>query len=170
MFLDRDTGDYNMANFRHILINAPDNDGDSTYSEEELAEAEARAEEIYAEWQAGAADEDSFAQMANLYSEDGGSNTNGGLYENVFKGQMVENVNDWLFEDGRKAGDTGIVTNEGSYTGAHVLYFVGSSDETYATYQADQAKRSEDYNNWMQAAEEATEVVRGSTKLAGTNR
>ena len=32
--------------------------------------AEPSAEEIYAEWQAGAADEDSFAQLANLYSEE----------------------------------------------------------------------------------------------------
>jgi len=170
MFTGRDEGDYRLANFRHILINAVDEDGDGEYSAEELAAAVDEADAIYAEWTAGDATEDSFAALANLYSEDGGSNTNGGLYENVYKGQMVESINDWLFEDGRTAGDTIVVTNEGSYTGAHVVYFVGTSDQTYAQYSADQALRSEAYTEWITAAEEAATVVRGSTKLAGQNR
>ena len=170
MFLDRDDGDYDMTSFRHILLNAADEDGDGSYSEEELAAAVSRAEEILAEWQSGAADEDSFAELANAYSEDGGSNTNGGLYEDVYKGQMVSAIDEWLFDEPRTAGDTVIVTNEGSYTGAHVVYFVGYSDMTYAAYQADQAMRNEAYDAWMEEAEAATEVVRGSVKLAGQNR
>ena len=83
---------------------------------------------------------------------------------------MVDAVNDWLFEEGRTEGDTGIVTYDGRYTGAHILYFVGRSDTTFADYQADQAMRNQAYSDWMTAAEEAAEVVRGNTKLAGRNR
>lgn len=167
MFLGRDDGSYKMASFRHILINAEDTDGDGEFSEEELAAAETRAEDIYAQWMAGEATEESFGELANLYSDDGGSNTNGGLYEDTYKGQMVGAINDWLFEEGRKAGDTTIVTNEGSYTGAHVVFYVGESDETYADHQADQAMRNEAYDTWMHDAEDAVTVERGSLKLAG---
>lgn len=170
MFLDRDDGDYYMTSFRHILINAEDTDGDGEYSEEEIAAAVAEAEEIYDEWQSGTADEDSFAALANLYSDDTGSNTTGGLYEDVYKGQMVSAIDEWLFDEPRTVGDTTIVTNDGSYTGAHIVYFVGYSDLTYAQYEADQAMRSEAYSEWMEQAEAAAEVVRGSVSLAGKNR
>ena len=170
MFLDRDDGDYLMTSFRHILINADDADGDGVYSEEELGEAVSQAEDIYDEWLAGDATEDSFAELANIYSTDGGSNTTGGLYENVYKGQMVEAIDAWLFDEARAAGDTTIVTNDGSYTGAHVVYFVGNSEKTYAQYVADETMRSEAYNTWMEEAEAAVTVVRGSVKLAGQNR
>lgn len=169
MFLSRDDGDYKMTSFRHILINAADEDGDGVYSEEEIAAAEAKAEDIYAEWKSGGATEDSFAELANTYSEDGGSNTTGGLYENVYKGQMVSAIDEWLFDEERAEGDTTIVTNDGSYTGAHVVYFVGHSDLTYAAYEADQALRNEAYSTWIEESRDAIEVVRGSVKLAGQN-
>ena len=69
--------------------------------------------EILAEFNSGDKTEDSFAELANKYSEDEGSNTNGGLYENIAKGQMVQEFNDFCFAD-HKAGDTGIVYGESS--------------------------------------------------------
>ena len=169
MFLGRDSGDYATVDFRHILINAEDADGDGEYSEEEIAAAFDEAESLYEEWQNGAATEDSFAELANAYSEDGGSNTTGGLYENVYHGQMVEVINDWLFEDGRQPGDTTVVTNDGSYTGTHVVYFVGTSDMTFAQYQADTAMRSEAYSSWMEEAEAAAEVTTRHMGMCGKN-
>lgn len=170
MFLDRDDGSYPLVSFRHILINAEDADGDGAYSEEELTAAADTADAIYQEWLTGEATEDSFAQLATLYSQDSGSSANGGLYENVHKGQMVEAINDWLFEEGRASGDTVVVTNEGSYTGAHVVYFVGTGDQTYAQYTADQTMRSEAFSEWLAAAQESVTVVPGSLKLAAHNR
>ncbi len=154
MFLGRDKNDYKMASFRHILINAEDADGDGTYSDEEIQAAADEAQSVYEEWQAGDATEDSFAELANERSDDGGSNTTGGLYENVYKNQMVPPINDWLFEDGRKAGDTTVVSYdgqaEGGYTGTHVVYFAGFSDLTYAQYIADSEMRSDDYASWSE--------------------
>lgn len=45
------------------------------------AEAAQKAQDILDEWKAGDATEDSFAALANEYSQDPGSNTTGGLNE-----------------------------------------------------------------------------------------
>ena len=100
----------------------------ATAEENAKAEAKQKAEEIYAEWKNGDATEDSFAALAEANSEDTGSNTNGGLYEAVTKGQMVASFNDWIFDDARKPGDTEIV--ETAY-GYHVMYFVGDNAEAW---------------------------------------
>ena len=125
---------------RHILISpeggTQDESGNVTYSEEEWAAAETQAQEVYAQWQDGDRTEDSFAALAEQYSVDPGSNTNGGLYDEVWAGQMVAEFNDWCFDQGRKTGDTGIVRT--SY-GFHIMYFVSASEETlwetYARYE-----------------------------------
>ena len=92
------------------------------------ADAKAEAERIYKEWQDGEATEDSFAALAEEYSTDEGSKSEGGLYEHVKPGQMVTEFNDWVFDDARKTGDTDIV--ETSY-GYHIMYYIGESDEAW---------------------------------------
>ena len=159
MYLGRDTNDYQLASFRHILIMAEDTDADGLYSEEEIAAAQEKAQAIYDEWLAGNATEDSFAALADQYTEDTGSQGTGGLYEDVYKGQMVEVINDWLFDGTRQPGDTTIVVNDGSYTGVHVVYYVGQSDETYAESISDSALRSADYNEWITAQEETLPIT-----------
>lgn len=156
-----------LANVRHILVTPEHNHEDDeehedgeTYSEEELAAAKATAEEILAQWEAGDATEDSFAELANEKSADG-DGTTGGLYENVYPGQMVTNFNDWCFDESRKAGDTGIV--ESTY-GYHVMYYVGDSDMTYRDYQIESELRSADVESWYTAATEAMTQTDGDTK------
>ena len=170
MFLGRDTNDYPAVSFRHILIQADDADGDGAFSEDEIAAAADEAQGLYDEWQDGDATEDSFAEMANEHSDDGGSNTTGGLYENVAKGMMVQPINDWLFEEGRKAGDTTVVSYDGdNYTGTHVLYFVGQDDMTYARAQADAALRSEAYNTWSEEQMADYEAATSHLRMCGKN-
>ncbi len=123
-FISRDDNHYKTASVRHILVKAEAAE-DGSYSEEAKAAAKARAEEILAEFNAGDRSEDSFAALAEKYSEDAGSNTRGGLYEDIAKGQMVAEFDAFCFE-GHKHGDTGIVYGEtGSYAGYHVMYYVG---------------------------------------------
>ena len=113
---------------RHILtMGEPDENG--TYTDEAKEAAKAKAEEIYHEWLSGEATEESFAALAEQYSEDGGSNTRGGLYDDVEKGQMVPEFDAFCFDESRQPGDTGIVYGEsGSYAGYHVMYFVGEGN------------------------------------------
>lgn len=171
MFLGRENNQYKTRAFRHILVMAEDTNGDEVLSTEEVQEATARAEEIYEEWKGGDATEDSFAALANLYSEDTGSNTTGGLYEDVYKNQMVAPVNDWLFDEAANVGDTAVVTyNEGgSYDGAHVLYYVGESDEVYADELADSYMRSETATEWLEELTGAMESRLSNTGIAAKN-
>ncbi len=120
---------------RHILIRADAETTDDMTDEEKTtaeenakSEAKKKAEDVYEEWKNGDATEDSFAALANTYSEDTGSNTNGGLYEAVTQGQMVTSFNDWIFDVARKPGDTDIVESEYGY---HIMYFVGDNAEQW---------------------------------------
>lgn len=121
------TKDGKYVDVRHILIQVEggttDENGATTYAEEEWAVCEAEARAILDSWLAGDKTEDSFAALANEKSEDPGSNTNGGLYENVYVGQMVEPFETWCFDESRQYGDYGLVQTSYGY---HVMYYVGS--------------------------------------------
>ena len=124
-------------------------DENGEYTDEAKAAAKARAEEIYAEWKAGDATEESFAALAEEYSEDTGSNTNGGLYDSVRKGQMVEEFDAFCF-GGHKSGDTAIVYGEsaGSYAGYHIMYYVGEG-QLCSESIAESDMRSADLEEWL---------------------
>lgn len=134
-FIDRYLDHAKTVDVRHILMRSSAETTDEMTDEEKAtaeenakAEAKQKAEDIYAEWKNGDATEDSFAALAEANSEDTGSNTNGGLYEAVTKGQMVASFNDWIFDDARKPGDTEIVETDYGY---HVMYFVGDNAEAW---------------------------------------
>lgn len=150
------------VNVRHILIEPESTDEeaadeDSSTVEDSASEeaseeaawaaAEEKAQEILAEWEAGEATEDSFAELAETYSADTGSNTNGGLYEDVYPGQMVTEFNDWCFDADRQAGDTAIVKTSYGY---HIMYFVSFTDEYYYKTVAEQELRYSDYRAYVQ--------------------
>ena len=161
MFISRDSNDYHTVNVRHILIQA-EADEDGEYTDEALEAARTEIERIYDEWKENPT-EDNFIALAEEYSEDTGSNTNGGLYENVYKGQMVEEFNDFCFDESRKSGDTAIVYgSNGGYAGYHLVYFVGEGP-VYSNYLAENILRSDDYNAWM---DEITEGYDVTTKYA----
>ena len=160
----------NLVNVRHILVSftggtTDETTGVTTYSDEEKAAAKTAAEELLAQWQEGDATEDSFAELANAESDDG-DGTTGGLYENVYPGQMVTNFNDWCFDESRVSGDTGIVETEYGY---HVMYFVGESDYTYRDYQIENELRSADASEWYTATVEAMTVTDGDFSYIATD-
>ena len=159
VFRGREDNHYNTVNIRHILVKAEASE-DGTYSDEAKAAAKKEAEEILAKWQAGDKTEDSFAALANELSEDGGSNTKGGLYENVIKGQMVEEFDAFCF-DGHKSGDTAVVYGEsGTYAGYHVMYFVGEN-ELYSNLLAKDSLNTEALEGFIAEQTAGLEVVRG---------
>ena len=89
------------------------------------------AEQLLEDWKKGEATEDTFAALANEKSEDGGSNTNGGLYEGVTKEtSFVEPFLNWCMDESHKVGDTGIVRTDYGY---HIMYL--SSTEAYWVYE-----------------------------------
>ena len=91
--------------------------------------------------QKGDKTEESFAALATEKTEDTGSQSTGGLYERVYKGQMVKAFENWCFDAARKAGDTGIVESDYGY---HVMYFIQKNDEPLWKLKIRDALSSED--------------------------
>lgn len=114
---------------RHILIQfdtTTDESGNTvalTSAEKEAYYQQAQA--IYNQFLENPTEEN-FATLANNNSDDTGSNTNGGLYEDVYVGDMVTAFNDWCFDPNRKPGDSGIIETNYGY---HVMYYVGNDNE-----------------------------------------
>ena len=159
-----------LVNVRHILVpyegGTTGENGQKTYTDEEKAAAKAKAEELLAQFTSGDATEDAFAALAKENSTDGGSKENGGLYEDVYPGQMVRNFNDWCFDESRKPGDTGIV--ESDY-GVHVMYFVGDSETTYRDYMIAKELRSADMAKWEESLAETVTVELVDTSKVNTD-
>jgi len=122
------TKDGKYVDVRHVLFTpkggTTDESGATVYSEDEWAACEAEAQNVMNAWTKGDCDEESFAAMANAYSEDPGSNTNGGLYQDVQQGQMVAEFDAWCFDEKRLPGHYGIVKTSYGY---HLMYFVDST-------------------------------------------
>ena len=161
-YISRDNNSYKTVDVRHILIKAVPAD-DGSYTDAAKAEAKQKTEDLLAEWKAGAATEDSFAALATANTEDTGSSTTGGLYEGIYKGQMVTEFNDWCFDPERKPGDTGIVFNEDTnYCGYHAIYYVGQG-APYSETLAESGIRSQDFSEWKEAVLANYEVKEGFT-------
>ncbi len=177
-FLGRYVDETPSANVRHILIKAeltqddPATEEDESATEpteEQMAAARAKAEDILAQWQNGEATEASFAALADEYSEDarnedGSLSSAGGLYEHVYPGDFVASFNDWLFNEGaRKPGDTGIVENSGNYYGCHVIYYVGSNPGEFVWKRtAEQTMANTATTEWQEGLEANVTVTEQS--------
>ena len=172
MFLKRYLDNDPTVNARHILITTDtsgstekDADGNPIPTQAARDAARAKAQEILDQWKAGEATEESFAALAEEHSEDGRNsetkelNAPGGLYESIFKGQMVSSFNDWIFEEGRKAGDVGLVEYVGRYCGWHIIYFSGVDEEPHWYTTAKDKTQSSMQNDWRTGLVEACEVV-----------
>ena len=128
LFNSRSRSEYHPVTVRHILVDDKET-----------------AEKLLEQFKSGEAAESDFAALAELNTKDSGSAKNGGLYENIYKGQMVQAFEDWCFDPARQSGDTGIV--ESTY-GCHVMYFVETNPMPYWQFKADSALKSADIEAW----------------------
>lgn len=118
----------NYYDVRHILIGieatGEDENGEAVATDEDWENCRVKAEELYAQFLAGEATEEAFAEMANEHSIDGGSNTNGGLYSGLKQDtNFVPEFMEWYLDESRQVGDTGVVRTDYGY---HIMYFSGS--------------------------------------------
>lgn len=134
------------VNVRHILIK-PETDEDGNSDDAAWEAAEQKAQALLDEWKAGDATEESFGELAKANSEDTGSSDNGGLYEDVYPGQMVTEFNDWCFDASRKSGDTDIIKTSFGY---HIMYFVSFTDTYYYKEAAERELRYSDYRDYIE--------------------
>lgn len=134
-----------MVDVRHILVTVKGEEDATEYTDEQWETCKTEAQFILDTWLEGAKTEESFAALANEKSEDPGSNTVGGLYENVFEGQMVEPFEEWCFDESRVYGDYGLVKTDYGY---HVMFFVNSRPQW--EYYAENDWRTEQINNFVE--------------------
>ena len=148
------TKDSKLVDVRHILVQVKggttDDSGAVTYSDEEWETCRADAQAILDQWLAGEKTEESFAALATEKTEDPGSQATGGLYQQVYAGQMVQPFNDWCFDEARTYGDYDLVQTSYGY---HVMFFV-KSEPQWITYAA---------SDW--ANEQSAELLEAVTSL-----
>ncbi|MCR5485197.1 MAG: peptidylprolyl isomerase [Clostridiales bacterium] len=133
------------ADVRHILFTTKNTDTGEELSSDEIKEKKSKADSIYEEWKKGDKTEDSFATLAESNTEDTGSASNGGLYENVTPGQMVAEFNDWVFDKNRKPGDNAMIESDYGY---HIMYYVGNETLNYRVTLR-QNHTQDDYSSWL---------------------
>ena len=166
VFHDRFRDENPTIDIRHILVPLGSGsiaEGEEGYEDEQAqlkADAHAKAEELLAQWQSGEATEDSFAALALKESADG-SKYDGGLYTEVYQGQMVTEFNDWCFDTARQSGDTGVVDTQ---YGSHVMYFSGVNAARWQTQVAANL-RTEAYTAWEEDLVKDVTVQRSESGL-----
>ncbi len=144
-FVDRDDNDYATKNVRHVLI------ADTGDEEADLG----MATDLLKKWEREDGTEDGFAAMAVERSADPGSAANGGLYENVEKGRMVEEFESWIYDSSRQSGDTEVIKTVNGY---HIMYFVGDG-ENYRMSIAEDSKITSEYSAWVEEHLEGYEAT-----------
>ena len=115
---------FDTVSVRHILIQPTSTDDDNAWKE-----AKEQIDTIYEQWKKNPTEE-YFTELAKEKTTDTGSKENGGLYENVVPGQMVDTFDSWCFKDSRKEGDNGIVKTTYGY---HLMYFVKKNGPYWKT-------------------------------------
>ena len=122
----------NVASVRHILL-TPENPivdeetGEETYSEKDWKNCLKRAEELLEEWEKGEATEASFIALVGEHTDDPGSLTNNGLYEDISPtSNYVEPFRNWAVDITRVPGETAIVKTQFGY---HIMYYVSGEPE-----------------------------------------
>lgn len=119
------------------------NVGHILFTKDTHDDPEAKANEILKEFLKGDKTKDSFEKLGLEHTED--SNV---FYDNVKEGDMVAEFEEWLFDETRKEGDTGVVETE---YGFHVMYFVGTSNAVWYNNVFDTIF-AEDYEAWLEEA------------------
>lgn len=99
----------------HILFKT-----DTYGSAEEALEA---AQKVLSEYNTSDRTKESFEKIANENTEDSGV-----FYDNIKKGDMVTEFENWIYDSDRKVGDVDIVETE---YGQHIMYFVGDGDAAW---------------------------------------
>lgn len=121
--------DMTTVDVRHILImpvDASEFSTSETYTDEQWEACRQEAQALLDQFLAGERTEDAFGELANTYSDDNnGKVTNGGIYTDVEKGSMVTEFDEWIFDEARTEGETGLVKTVYGY---HVMYFIRRDD------------------------------------------
>jgi hypothetical protein len=104
-----------------------------------LDDCKAKAEEIYNKWKADGAKLEDFKALVRQYSTDDVSVFADGLYSNIKKGDMIDELDAWLFG---KDTEVGAHTFMSTKYGCHIVYYSGDGEPAWKAPVIDQIKES----------------------------
>lgn len=154
--------DTEVYTVRHILVmphseeeeketeadeHAEENKKDIEYTEAQWAQAKKKADKILKKFNSGKKTEYEFALLAEEYSEDTESTSNGqsgafgGIIASTPLGTMVKPFEEWSIDKARKYGDTDIVKSKFGY---HVMFFVKDTQKYLADVESAVVAEKED--------------------------
>ena len=167
LFQGREDNNTLLRAARHILVKfegGKTENGKTVYSDEEKAKAKDEAEKLYNEWLNGGelTSETFAAKVTDKTSDDAGSYNNGGLYENIYKGQMRDAFDAWVYDAARQPGDHGIVETDLGY---HIMFFVEEQDNTYREFLIENTLRNQDTSKWYEELLKTVTVTEGNTSF-----
>ncbi len=91
-------------------------------------EMKAKAEAVYKEWEESGKDMAKFRELAAEYTTDTASVYAGGLYENVAEGDLVDKLNDWLFDETLEKGASAIIKTTFGY---HIMVYAEEGEPAW---------------------------------------
>ena len=136
--------EYSLRDVGHILFKVDASDTTGTYYKTELA-AKTAADKLYEEIKAQLVD----GKITKEKFEEFGKNTHDSnvFYEDVAKGDMVAEFEDWLYA-AETEGEIGLVKT--SY-GWHIMYYGGETGEPAWRPTAHEGATNEEMDNWFEA-------------------
>ena len=72
---------------------------------------------------------------------------------------MVTSFEEWVYDETRQPGDTGIIESDYGY---HIMYYVSDGDTTYRDYMIENDLRYDEWLEWLEALVDATEYTEGN--------
>lgn len=115
------------VSFRHILLLPEDN---SKQAWEDCLYQAQTVRYYYNQKKSEA----TFSNLAFKYSQDTGSNFNGGLYADVRDGLFIDEINEWCFDESRHPGNMTMLKSDIGY---HLLYFIERKEARYHDAELD---------------------------------
>ncbi len=114
------------VNMKHLLIAFNEDGSDPTQEQKDAALAEITA--LTTEWEEGGATDELFIELVTENTDDMGSATTGGVYSDVIAGDMVTEINDFLFDTNTAVGDYEIIETTFGY---HLTVLTAKGAESY---------------------------------------
>lgn len=127
-----------------------------------LDNAKLLADDLYASWKEEGSSLEGFKTLANKYTTDYATSFTGGYYANVASGDLVPELDTWLFNGERAVGDSAVIATE---YGIHMIYY-GGEGEPYWKISVIQALKDEKAAALMEDYSELydVEVIEDSIK------
>jgi nucleotide-binding universal stress UspA family protein len=131
------------ATYRDILITAETDEDAEAPTEEQLADAQAKAEDLMGQ----VTDEQSFIDLVADNSSSSTSSSEGLNSSVSWSGVSDANVQAWLFDENHNEGDLGLV-EAADGTGYYVLYFSAYDEQLVWQQTATSSLATDAYNDW----------------------